>query len=583
MVKVYQKYSPLQDKDKGILGVLASPTGPCRWCCTSSPDQQDNALVPALETLKQYSMKTGLLRQSLFQSTAAPGENSLGLYSQLPPVVTALISAESPFSSTKPTQQKSPSNNASNLFFTGLSNGAIQLWDLESESCLLTLQGHSKAVTSLAYDPFTGLLASGSQDTHIIIWDTFSESGKYRLKGHKDEITGLAFVSSATENSTDDSLYLISSSKDALVKCWDLTTQYCLETIVSHTGSIWSLEWFPHDRLLFTGGEDGRIRVYELNLSILSKKLDISQNAIISEEDVASGSTRSQKALSLKGELEERSSKSRVQTLRLLSHSQGSVYLGVQGPDSLIELYKIRSSKELEKKFARKLKRAKEKKKNGVDVEMNEEMELDDKIQLTLHDKIPKCAQLKASAKLRSFDIKSGLSSKFSKDSVDTLRILCHLSNNALEVHEILLSKSENSHRLVNRLERDGHRSDIRALALSSDDELFASGASESLKVWNVTSGQCLHSFASGYILTCAFLPGNRYVLAGTKEGDLELYDLTSGTLLETFEKAHEGPIWSLHMRPDKTGLVTGSQDKDVKFWDFRLIEDDLGQVCFSK
>jgi U3 small nucleolar RNA-associated protein 12 len=177
--------------------------------------------------------------------------------------------------------------------------------------------------------------------------------------------------------------------------------------------------------------------------------------------------------------------------------------------------------------------------------------------------------------------VKSGVSSKSSLDSLDSIRILCHLSNNALEVHEIQLGKNETSHRLVSRLEREGHRSDVRALALSSDDELFASGAAESLKVWNVASGQCLHSFPSGYILTCAFLPGNRYVLAGTKQGDLELYDLTSGTLLETIEKAHEGPIWSLHMRPDKTGLVTGSQDKDVKFWDFRLIEDEHGQVGY--
>lgn len=33
--------------------------------------------------------------------------------------------------------------------------------------------------------------------------------------------------------------------------------------------------------------------------------------------------------------------------------------------------------------------------------------------------------------------------------------------------------------------------------------------------------------------------------------------------------KAHEGAIWSMHVRPDGKALVTGSADKDIKFWEF--------------
>lgn len=60
--------------------------------------------------------------------------------------------------------------------------------------------------------------------------------------------------------------------------------------------------------------------------------------------------------------------------------------------------------------------------------------------------------------------------------------------------------------------------------------------------------------------------------MVGTKSGELLLYDLSSSSLLETFA-AHTGPLWSLHVRPDKRGLVTGSADKDVKFWDFEVRE----------
>jgi U3 small nucleolar RNA-associated protein 12 len=62
-------------------------------------------------------------------------------------------------------------------------------------------------------------------------------------------------------------------------------------------------------------------------------------------------------------------------------------------------------------------------------------------------------------------------------------------------------------------------------------------------------------------------------VIIGTKTGEIEIYDLSSGSLLETI-KAHTGPVWSIDVRPDKTGFASGSADKDIKFWDFHLILD---------
>lgn len=38
---------------------------------------------------------------------------------------------------------------------------------------------------------------------------------------------------------------------------------------------------------------------------------------------------------------------------------------------------------------------------------------------------------------------------------------------------------------------------------------------------------------------------------------------------------AHTAALWSLCVLPDKRGIVTGSADKSVKFWQFELIADD--------
>lgn len=62
---------------------------------------------------------------------------------------------------------------------------------------------------------------------------------------------------------------------------------------------------------------------------------------------------------------------------------------------------------------------------------------------------------------------------------------------------------------------------------------------------------------------TCLF-----QIAVGTKSGEILIYDLASSSLIDTI-KAHTASVWSLHIRPDEQALVSGSADKDVKFWEF--------------
>lgn len=155
-------------------------------------------------------------------------------------------------------------------------------------------------------------------------------------------------------------------------------------------------------------------------------------------------------------------------------------------------------------------------------------------------------------------------------------KILAALSNNSLEVYKLPPPASSKSPLVepikLSTLDLPGHRSDIRTLSVSSDDQLIASASHGQLKLWNVKTCKCVRTLACGYSICSSFLPGDRHVVVGTKSGELLLYDLNSSSLLETVQ-AHQGPLWSLHVRPDGRGLVTGSADKDVKFWDFEVRE----------
>jgi len=73
-----------------------------------------------------------------------------------------------------------------------------------------------------------------------------------------------------------------------------------------------------------------------------------------------------------------------------------------------------------------------------------------------------------------------------------------------------------------------------------------------------------MRTMESGYGLCVAFVPGNRHIVVGTKEGFLELYEISSGALLEK-QQAHKGAVWSLSVRPNKLGIATASADHTVK------------------
>ena len=130
-----------------------------------------------------------------------------------------------------------------------------------------------------------------------------------------------------------------------------------------------------------------------------------------------------------------------------------------------------------------------------------------------------------------------------------------------------------------------------RTVCVSGDGSLLASGCSELVKVWR--RGVCLHTFVSGYAVSSCFIPGDKYLLVGTKvrviehivamsiqcfsllqTGAINLFEISSGLCLDTFE-AHSKAVWSMCVAPDRRGFVSGSADHDVKFWEFELTTDE--------
>jgi U3 small nucleolar RNA-associated protein 12 len=456
---------------------------------------------------------------------------------------------------------------APELIAVGYADGRIRIWDSVTATVIITFNGHKSSITQLAFDRSGGRLASGSRDTDIILWDLVAEVGLYRLRGHKDQITALVFLNTPALSNDDgavetdsDSSYLLSASKDALIKVWDLSSQHCVETQVAQTnGECWTLGLSPDGTVCISAGNDGELRIWSVNLP---STVNCSINGIDAEH----------KVLIDRGTFY-RQGKGR--TIAVTFHPKRDL-VAVHGSEKAIELLRIRSEAEIRKAMTRKRKRRRDK--TDADSTQIEEEAQDDNMDISttpITEVIVPYNILRTGGKVRSIDWAGGKSGK-------SVSILVSTTNNQLEVFEVATQHSRKGktadlpdYSRTISVDMPGHRSDIRCLALSSDDRMLASASHGSLKIWNARTQSCLRTLDCGYALCSTFLPGDKIVVLGTREGTLELFDIASSTLIDTIQ-AHEKDVWALQVSPDGKSLITGSADKSAKFWDFRVIQEEV-------
>ena len=364
MVKSYLRYSP-----SSTLGVIVSANS--NILCASptalnkiSRAQPTFAIVPAIESIKVWNVKTSALLTILYDSPSTAE-------------VTVLA--------------QNPARNS--ILAAGYQDGSIRLWKLNDAwnggELVVTFNGHKSAVTQLSFDDQGNRLASGSRDTDVVLWDIVSEEGIARLRSHQDQITGLSFLKPKVDvdgNNQTAGDYLVSAGKDGLIKVWDLSTNFCMETHLAHRGEVWALAVSPAHDTVVTAGPDGELKFWFATPPVTSE-MEVNDIKILGQRGTISRANRD-RPLSLK-----------------FHPSTG--YLGVHASNRNIEVFRLRSAEEIKRLVSRKRKRKSAKK--GVTNE--DDLEAIDESNIT--NEIVAYTTIRAAAKVRSIDWDTTVSSTF--------------------------------------------------------------------------------------------------------------------------------------------------------------------------
>lgn len=440
----------------------------------------------------------------------------------------------------------------------GYEDGAVRIFSLLNGESNVSFNGHKSAVTVIRYDTLGSRLVTGSRDTDVIVWDVINECGLYRLKGHKDAVTQALFLK--------DKNLLVTSSKDSFVKWWDLDTQHCFKTMLGHRSEVWGMALLNQESRLITGSADSELRAWDINYLQEGREagepkekkgkslLDDDEEEEVVDESPEERILSCKKAGSLLREARDR-------VVSMTTDAKAKV-LACHGSDTVLEVFSVLPEDEVERVMAKKLKRAKKKARDAQHAEDAPEPVVERK----LANEIVRLTNIKASANIRWVDCLMCAGGE--------LKVAMLLQNNTVETYSLKTSDKNPTGIKTSRLTLGGHRTDARTLAFSSDNIAVLSASGDTVKVWNRSTLQVIRTMACDYALCSLFVPGDRQIILGTKSGKIQIFDLASGTLLETVD-AHNGALWSLCLSPDQRGIVTGGADKTVKFWEFELIKDE--------
>ncbi|CAG8672384.1 11750_t:CDS:2, partial [Gigaspora margarita] len=169
----------------------------------------------------------------------------------------------------------------SNIFYSGSFDKTIKVWDISSQTCLKTLEGHHSAeIQCLALSQSN--LVSGSWDKSIIVYDVTKDyEFKHKLLGHTAGIISLEINSNET--------LLFSGSVDKTIRIWNINTGDFLHRLYGHDDTVSTLMLVPQPSTddqddqywLVSGSNDTSIFVWDLDQLCLNQANGLKKPKII--------------------------------------------------------------------------------------------------------------------------------------------------------------------------------------------------------------------------------------------------------------------------------------------------------------
>lgn len=155
---------------------------------------------------------------------------------------------------------------------------SLKVWDTSTGFCLRTLTGHNDWVRVVRFSGDGSFFASCSNDQTIRIWLAGSLDCKHELCGHSNVVESIEWLPETSYSYVDHKLttngcfiesrtsgpYVLSCSRDKLLKLWDAAIGVCVFTFTGHDNWIRAIGVHPEGKYIYSVSDDKSLRVWDL-------------------------------------------------------------------------------------------------------------------------------------------------------------------------------------------------------------------------------------------------------------------------------------------------------------------------------
>ncbi|KAK1229314.1 hypothetical protein PQX77_007632 [Marasmius sp. AFHP31] len=472
----------------------------------------------------------------------------------------------------------------------GYMDCCVRIWEVATGQLIERARGHQGIVNSLAFTPDASGLVSASFDKTLKYWDVSSRNRlngspcTMNFVGHKDHVFCVAV--------SRDGEYIASGSKDCGVRIWDprnATTQCLLH---GHKDSVFAVDFSPSGDVLATVGGDWEVRIWSYALKTWycdSTPISRPIAAQVYENVGEMVPSVSEPAPPAWGDSLLTYAPENVYYRSFFSESPDSAQRGPNHGFSRGEFPEDIDFSQYPPEFVKEgadwCALINPSVKKGSDVSLAHTLE---------HDSVVCCVRFSADGKYvatvcrrttQIYDVNTGVKTCLLVDEAagdaDNLYIfsVCfspdgkHLATGAEDKLIRIWDIEEKQIRTIFR----GHSEGVNSVDFSPDGRLLASASyDKTIRIWDTIDGSSntfidpvtyfyLNVKAGAMFVNFSF--DGRYVAAGYLDGCARIWGVATGQLVERL-RGHQDSVIGVAFTPDARGLVSGSLDKTLKYWD---------------
>ena len=456
---------------------------------------------------------------------------------------------------------------------SGGSDGALRTWDAGSGTVLREQARPNASTFAETFSPVTRHVLTGSNFNSVALWDMDTGTKIFDLQKNKDLsvfIWGVAMSS--------DGLLGLSGGRDKTLRLWDLQKGTMLREFNGHNAAISSAAFSGDSKLAVSASWDQTLKLWDAQTGALVADLVGHTNKVLfvamspdGRNVVSRGLDRCVKLWDAKARTKAHEFKGHTQGLECVAFSPNGKLAVSGGRDNRIRVWDVETGMELRRMIGYAKSAA----------------FLPDGKRFITADNVHNVLQI--------WSMETGLKEReiiapfkccaFSDDGKFALLAgagLMDFNSKDIKLWDLEMGRAVRSF--------EGSADSFYDAQISLASQCGATITIDSaMKLWNLQTGQILHTI-SGPFYRAAFSPDGKQIVTGNVNGDVELWDVASGTKVRDFY-GHLEQVRSVAFSPDGKQIASGSDGKTVKLWDvesgtelreFKGHENAVGCIAFD-